>query len=169
MNKAKHFLQRLKRPLRILPLIVLVACSKQVPSSDEGQAQAKGSGATVEAIEFIAYEETENGPQLQIKAELDVTLDPELINAALRGVPLNFVYEIEVTEPWLYFFENSIPVSDIPFIFFHRILYSFIHVDKFFFEISRMYCQAKHKNTGCKDIYAACRTNFFKKSTYHFL
>lgn len=108
MNKAKHFLQRLKRPLRILPLIVLVACSKQAPSSDEGQAQAKGSGATVEAIEFIAYEETENGPQLQIKAELDVTLDPELINAALRGVPLNFVYEIEVTEPWLYFFEKKV-------------------------------------------------------------
>lgn len=66
------------------------------------------SGATVEAIELLAYQESEQAYLLQFKADLAVTLDQELVSAALRGVPLNFVYEIKITEPWLYFFEKEL-------------------------------------------------------------
>ncbi|MDO5668166.1 MAG: DUF4390 domain-containing protein [Alcaligenaceae bacterium] len=107
MNRVLHFPLYLKRLLLLSSITVLgLACSKQMPSSEA--APSGRSGATVEAIELVAYQVTEQGPQLQIRADLGVQLDQELVSAALRGVPLSFVYEIRITEPRLYFFEKEL-------------------------------------------------------------
>lgn len=108
MNKAKCFLPELKRWLLLLPLLLLLSCSQPAAPTDQAVISAKTSGATVEAIELLAYQADQNGAQLQIKAELGLLPDPELVNAALRGVPLNFVYEIEISEPYLYFFKKKV-------------------------------------------------------------
>lgn len=98
------YLKRIKRLLGLFTLAALVACSQEaILEEPRGQ-----STATVEGIQVVDYQVTDDGTgsELRISADLAVTLDPDLVSAALRGVPLYFVYEVKITEPKLYFFEK---------------------------------------------------------------
>lgn len=106
MKRFQHLPKSLQRLLIMLSLVTLVVACGQ--SSLTGEQQAKRSGASVEAIEIVEYQVEDDTALLAIKADLGVQLDPDLVSAALRGVPLNFVYEVKVTEPWLYFFEKEV-------------------------------------------------------------
>ncbi|OFS88552.1 hypothetical protein HMPREF3144_01855 [Oligella sp. HMSC05A10] len=108
MKQAKQLFFKLRWRLLLLLCIAVAACSQTTQPTDEDEAGASSSGATVEAIEVLAYEIGQNGPRLQLKADLALQPDPELVNAALRGVPLNFVYEIEISEPYWYFFKKKV-------------------------------------------------------------
>lgn len=106
MNKIKSIAQHLKLLLILLLIMLLTACGQ---SSLNGESQQNAtSDARVEAIEIVNYKVDGDQVQLKIKADLGVQLDPSLASAALHGVPLYFVYEVKITEPWLFFFEKEL-------------------------------------------------------------
>jgi hypothetical protein len=97
----------MKQLLCLLGLAVLmVACSQE--SVFEGQSGQ--STATVKDIELLEYQIADDGTsaQLRVGADLKVYLDPDLVSAAMRGVPLYFVYEVKISESKSYFFKKEL-------------------------------------------------------------
>ena len=96
-----------KRLFHLLAFAVLmVACSREsIFEEQSGQ-----STATVEDIQLVGYQVSDDGTnvQLEINADLAVHLDHDLVSAAMRGVPLYFVFEVEVIGPELYVFDKAL-------------------------------------------------------------
>lgn len=107
MSKIQSFINSIKRPLLLLPLLALMVACSQEPLFEE---QSSRSKASVEGIQVSDYQVAADGEgaQLLVQADLAVQLDPELISAAVRGVPLYFVYEVKITETKWYFFEKEV-------------------------------------------------------------
>ena len=107
MSSGQSFFNHMKRLLCLLGLAVLmVACSQE--SVFEGQSGQ--STATVKDIELLEYQIADDGTsaQLRVGADLKVYLDPDLVSAAMRGVPLYFVYEVRISESKLYFLKKEL-------------------------------------------------------------
>ncbi|NLA51221.1 MAG: DUF4390 domain-containing protein [Alcaligenaceae bacterium] len=97
------YFKSIKRFLSLFTLTVLMAACSQEAILNEPSGQ---STATVESIQVVDYQVVGDRAELRISADLAVTLDQDLMSAAMRGVPLSFVYEVKVTEPRWYVFEN---------------------------------------------------------------
>lgn len=107
MSRIQPFCNDIKRRLCLLACSVLMAACSQDSVFEEQSGQ---STATVEDIQLVDYQVAGDvaGAQLQISADLAVYLDPDLVSAAMRGVPLYFVYEVKITEPKLFSFEQDL-------------------------------------------------------------
>lgn len=88
----------------LLLATLMVACT----SEPMEESQEQQSSASLEAMKVEEYHLSEEGVDLAFSADLGLSLGPELVSAAMRGVPLNFVYEIKVTEPRWYFFQKEV-------------------------------------------------------------
>lgn len=107
MGRIQSLISIFKRPLFLLPFVVLIVACGNDSLFEEQDSHSKAVITDVDVVDYLVTEDDQKA-QLLVKANLEVQLDPALISAALRGVPLYFVYEMRITEPKWFFFEKDL-------------------------------------------------------------